>query len=141
MAYRPSGYVQKDPTQFVVVFCRPTITISKVSATLTLSHDGALGSLIQPPHIIPTTRDDPNIAPLLSPPLNGMAVNGYNIAQTKGLVQGAPGSSRITRANGTQEILMEGVYAALHHSMGQDNSSSALTDWCTSSNFSLTVQS
>jgi hypothetical protein len=141
LAYRPRGYTSKNPTEFVVVFCRPSITASKVSATLTISHDGTVGSLIQPPRLISADRDDPNIAPLLSPPLNGMAVNGYNIAQTKGLVHGAPGSSRITRANGTQEILAEGIYAALHASMGQDDSSSSSTDWCMSGNFSFSVRS
>ena len=136
-AYRPRGYAAKDPTQFVVMFCRPTIAASKISATLTISPDGAVGSLIRPPHIIHSDKDNPNIAALLSPPLNGMAVNGYNIAQTKGLIKGAPGSSRITRANGTREILTEGIYAALHHSMGQDNSTDSSTDWCMLGHFAL----
>jgi hypothetical protein len=139
LIYRPMGYMERDPTKFVVVFCRPTITASKVSAKLTISPGGVVGSLIQPPDIISNNMDDPNIAPLLSPPLNGMAINGYNIAQTKGLVSGAPGSSRISRANSTQQILVEGIYAAVYHSMGQDNSSSSSTDWCTSSDFSLSL--
>jgi hypothetical protein len=139
LVYRPTGYTERNPTQFVVLFCRPTIKASKVSANLTISPGGAVGSLMQSPNIISNNTDDPNIALLLSPPLNGMAINGYNIAQTKGLVSGAPGSSRISRANGTQQILVEGIYAALHHSMGQDNSSSSSTDWCTSSDFSLSL--
>jgi hypothetical protein len=128
--YRPTGYDVRDPNQFVVMFCQPTIVISKLSVTLSVSPHG-IGPLVGPPTVLETfpigsNSSDPNIGNLLEPPLNGMAVNGYDIAERVD----EPLLSRTARVNVTQSIIFEGIYGAQLDHMPVDDINST-TDWCT----------
>jgi hypothetical protein len=127
--YRPSGYLALDPNQFSVMICRPTIQIQKVSATMSISNQG-IGALIAPPIVLETfaigsNASDPGVASLLQPPLNGMALNGYEIAEPAN----ASSLSRTARANITREILYEGIYGAMTFHLPRDNPGTS-TDWC-----------
>ena len=111
--YSPSGYESSDPNQFVVMFCQPSISIAKVSATLSVSHQGVIGAVVAPPVVlesfpIGSNPSDPNVANLLGPPLNGMAINGYDITEPANTTL----LSREARVNVTRSILFEGIYGA-----------------------------
>jgi hypothetical protein len=129
--YRPSGYLSSDPSQFVVMFCQPQILIAKLLATLTVSNQGMMGALAEPPEVlesfpIGSNTSDSNVAPLLGPPLNGMAINGYDIAEPAG----ARDLSRGARVNVTQSILYEGIYGALLDHLPIDMVGQPSNDWC-----------
>jgi hypothetical protein len=121
--YGTAGYNSSDPSQFLVLFCQPTILIAKVRATLSVSQ-GVIGALTMPPIVLETfsrgiKTSDPQAAALLGPPLNGFAINGYNIAEP----DTDPLASRLARANLTQEILFEGIYGAQLSILDTENSS------------------
>ena len=85
-SYAFSGYNASDPNLFVIMFCQPTISIAKVHATLLVDHLGTIGGLVGPSEIresypIGSNPSDPTVAGLLGPPLNGNALNGYDIAE------------------------------------------------------------
>jgi hypothetical protein len=113
------------------MFCQPTISIAKVYATLSVNHLGAIGGLVGPPEVlesypIGSNPSDPTVAGLLGPPLNGNALNGYDMAEPLT----AEDLSRTARANLTDNILFEGIYSALIDEMGTFNETQPLT-WCT----------
>jgi hypothetical protein len=129
-SYAFSGYNASDPNLFVVMFCRPTISIAKVYATLSVDHLGTIGGLVGPPEVlesypIGSNPSDPTVAGLLGPPLNGNALNGYDIAEPLT----AENLSRTARANLTDNILFEGIYGALIDEMGAFDETQPLT-WC-----------
>ena len=131
--YDPLGYAASDPSQFAVMFCQPVISIAKVSATLSVTRQGEIGALIAPPTIhkeyhVGSDADDPNIAGLLWPPLNGMAINGYDIAEPPNTTL----LSRAARVNVTQSILFQGIYGALLDRLPPEE-----VQWCTSLYFHL----
>jgi hypothetical protein len=128
--YRPTGYDVRDPSQFVVMFCQPSIMISKLSATLSVSPHG-VGPLVGPPVVLETflvgsNAGDPNLGNLLQPPLNGMAVNGFDMAERVD----EPLFSRNARVIVTQSIIFEGIYGAQLDHMPLDDVNST-DDWCT----------
>lgn len=128
--YEPSGYAARDPSQFAFIFCRPTISVAKVSATLSVAPNGAIGAMITPPLIlesfpIGSNSSDPDIANFLGPPLNGLAINGYDIAEPANISV----TSRVARVNVTQSILFEGIYGNLLDHMG-DNDAGLPVNWC-----------
>ena len=130
-SYAFSGYNASDPNLFVIMFCQPTISIAKVYATLSVNHLGAIGGLVGPPEVlesypIGSNPSDPTVAGLLGPPLNGNALNGYDMAEPLT----AEDLSRTARANLTDNILFEGIYGALIDEMGTFNETQPLT-WCT----------
>jgi len=129
-SYAFSGYNTGDPNLFVVMFCRPTISIAKVYATLSVDHLGTIGGLVGPPEVlesypIGSNPSDPTVASLLGPPLNGNALNGYDIAEPLT----AENLSRTARANLTDNILFEGIYGALIDEMGAFDKTQPST-WC-----------
>jgi hypothetical protein len=130
-SYAFSGYNASDPNLFVIMFCQPTISIARVRATLSVDHLGTIGGLVGPPEVlesypIGSNPSDPTVAGLLGPPLNGNALNGYDIAEP--LTAG--NLSRAARANLTDNILFEGIYGALIDEMGAFDETQPLT-WCT----------
>ena len=113
------------------MFCQPTILISKVYATLSVDHLSTIGGLVGPPEILESypagsNPSDPTVASLLGPPLNGNALNGFDIAEPLT----AENLSRTARANLTDTILFEGIYSALIDQMGTFDETQPLT-WCT----------
>lgn len=132
-SYAFSGYNASDPNLFVIMFCQPTISIAKVYATLWVDHLGSIGGLVSPPEIlesypIGSNPSDPTVAGLLGPPLNGNALNGYDIAEP--MAAKIRNLSRTARANLTDEILFEGIYGALIDEMGTFDETQPLM-WCT----------
>ena len=129
--YAFSGYNASDRNLFVIMFCQPTISIAKVHATLSVDHLGAIGGLVGPPQVlesypIGSNPSDPTVADLLGPPLNGNALNGYDIAEPlteKNL-------SRTARANLTDTILFEGIYSVFLDELGTFDETQPST-WCT----------
>jgi hypothetical protein len=129
--YRPLGYLSSDPSQFVVMFCQPQILIAKLFATLAVSSQGTMGALVKPPEVIESfpigsNTNDLNVTPLLGPPLNGMAINGYDIAEAAGTSD----LSRAARVNVTRSILYEGIYGALLDHLPTDIVGQPSNDWC-----------
>ena len=129
-SYAFSGY-NSDRNLFVIMFCQPTISIAKVHATLSVDHLGAIGGLVSPPEVLETyligsNPSDPTVAGLLGPPLNGSALNGYDIAEP----MTAENFSRTARANLTDTILFEGIYSALIDELGTFDETQPST-WCT----------
>jgi hypothetical protein len=132
--FRPAAYITRDPSLFLVMFCQPTITISKLSATLSVSPNG-VGPLLEPPVVLESfavgsNTSDLDVRNLLGPPLNGMAVNGYDIAEPEVGISSA--DSRYIRANMTDSILQEGIYAAVLFHMDLEDLNST-NNWCTCS--------
>ena len=129
--YNPSGYGARDPSQFVFTFCSPTISIAKVSATLSVDPNGAIGTMVAPPLVLESfpigsnASADPDVANLLGPPLNGLAINGYDIAEPAK----DSNTSRVARANVTRMILFEGIYGDLLDHMGDDSTGHPV-NWC-----------
>ena len=110
--FKTSGFNHSDPSFFVAVMCRPSISIASVMATVSVA-GGRVGSLVSPPQVLETFRrgentSDPHASTLLGPPLYGLAVNGYDIAETLNALN----SSRTSRVNLTQNIIYEGIYGA-----------------------------
>ena len=131
--YGPPGYNESDPNQFDVTFCSPSISIAKVRATLSVSPAG-IGSLVGPPVVlesypIGSHTTDPQVRNLLGPPLNGRAVNGYDIAEPADTSL----DSKTVRAQLAQEILFKGIYGAQLEYLGAGVQSAEPPDsWCTS---------
>jgi hypothetical protein len=125
--YKTSGYNASDPDQFAVTFCRPSVSIAMVQATVSIIQ-GTLGALVAPPVVLESfsvgsPTSDPAVAKLLGAPLYGRAVNGFDMAEP----QNASLTSRMARVNITQSILYEGIYAAQLIQMGNDTDD----PWCT----------
>ena len=128
--YRPSGYAARDPNQFLFMFCQPSISIAKVSATLSVMHDGQIGALVASPIVresypIGSNTLDPDVNRLLGPPLNGNALNGYDIPEPAGTAN----YSRSSRVTVVRSILYEGIYGAQRYHMFNDAIGTD-TDWC-----------
>jgi hypothetical protein len=113
------------------MFCSPSISILKVSAKISFTTLHGLGSLVEAPKIISSfpigsNTTDQNVMSLLQPPLNGNAINGYDLAQEPG----TSNYSRTARANITKSLLFESPYSALQHLMVHDNVTDPEADWC-----------
>jgi hypothetical protein len=129
--YRPSNATNVHPNRFLVMFCSPTISILKVLAKISFTTQNGLGALVEAPKIISSfpigsNTTDQHVLSLLQPPLNGNAVNGYDLAQEPGTLN----FSRTARANITKFLLYEGIYSALLHQMPTDNATDPEADWC-----------
>jgi hypothetical protein len=133
--YRLAGYTSQDQKQFLVMFCQPTISVAKVNARLSVLPGGGISAIIEPPEVVEifhpgSNPDNPDVAALLGPPLNGMAVNGYDITEP---IELDPDTSRKMRANLTRLILQEGIYGCLLERIGAPDVSdptSPSTDYC-----------
>ena len=129
-----TDYVNNRPDRLIVMFCQPSINISRVSATMSFTVNLGIGTLVQPPKVlewfpIGSHTTDRNVGNLLEAPLNGNALNGYDIA----LPSNTENTSRAARVNITRDLMNEGIYGTMLTQMPVvvHDASVPERDWCT----------
>ena len=127
-----ADHMNNRPDRFIVMFCQPSINISRVSATMSFTVKNGIGALVKPPEIresfpIGSHTTDPNVGNLLEAPLYGQALNGYDIS----LPSNTSNTSRAARVNITRDLMNEGIYGTMLAQMVGYDASVPERDWCT----------
>ena len=129
--YRPSNDTNAYPDRFLVLLCRPTLSISLVKATMSFTMRNGPGPFVRPPELVEefpagTNPTDPIVASLFEQGIGKNALNGFDIPQPPE----AANYSRTARRNITRSILYESIYSAISDRVGSDIPSDPEADWC-----------
>ena len=129
--YRPSNDTNAHPDRFLVLLCRPTLSISLVKATMSFTMRNGPGAFVRSPELVEefpvgTNTTDPIVARLFEQGIGQNAINGFDIPQPPE----ATNYSRTARRNITRSILYESIYSTISDRVGNDNPSDPEADWC-----------